>query len=199
MLSDHGRITLSRRAGILPKQHRRAAARHPPFPDVIIYTAAATGTVIAESIAIPLSDFLLSPKIAFRGWIRATDDWAALFSETSSIYGLELTALVLTAADPRAPIDNFCITFYVGNNCTLSAILKAGCFRAAISGMARLFWAVCAVRGIASWVERVDSNVDISDIPTLVAGGWGGVALFNGHYRGLIIWGAISDSSEGGN
>ena len=87
------------------------------------------------------------------------------FSETPLIYGLETVVLVLTAADSRIPIDNSCITFYVGNNCTLSAILKADCFRAAISVMTRLFWAVCAV-GIIPWIERVGIPVNISDIPT---------------------------------
>ena len=166
LLSDRDRIALSRRAGILLKQQRRAAARHPPFPDVIIYTDAATGAMIMASIVISRPAFLTSQRISFCGGIRASGDWAVLFSETSLIYGIELTALVLTVMGPQIPSDNCCIAFYVDNSCALSAIAKVDCFRTAISVLARLFWAACAIRGITPWVELADSNVNISDIPT---------------------------------
>ena len=45
-------------------------------------------------------------------------------------------------------------------------MIKAACFRTVISVLTRLYWDICAVRGITPWLERVDSDVNISDIPT---------------------------------
>ena len=70
----HGRVTLSRRAGILPKRQRIAAARRPPFPGVIIYTGATAGAVIMASVVIPRPDVLILPKIAPRSGVRASGD-----------------------------------------------------------------------------------------------------------------------------
>ena len=69
-------------------------------------------------------------------------------------------------ADRRIPLANSRIARYVGNSNTLSALIKADCFREAISVLSRLFWGICAARGITPWLERVGSNVNISDIPT---------------------------------
>ena len=91
------------------------------------------------------------------------------FSETSLIYGPELTALVLAIAGHRIHLNNSCITMYVDNNCALSALLKASCFRAVISVLTRLLWAICAARGITPRLGRVGSDVNISDIPTMGA------------------------------
>ena len=165
LLSDHGRIALSWWVGALSKQDRRAASRHKAFSDVIIYTDAATSTMIMASIVIFRLDFLVSQRIAHCRGIRASADWVHLFSESSLIYGLELTALVLTVADPRIPLNNLCITCYVDNDNTLSALIKADCFRTVIAVSTRLFWAICSVRGMTPWLERVGSPVNISDIP----------------------------------
>ena len=37
---------------------------------------------------------------------------------------------------------------------------------AVIAVISRIFWAICAIRGIAPWLERVDSDFNISDLPT---------------------------------
>ena len=166
LISIHDRIALSWRVGVLSKQHRRAASRHKAFPDVIIYTAAAASTLIMDRIVIFRLDFLESKRIAHCRGIKASADWIHLFSESSLIYGLELTALVLTVADPRIPLNNLCITCYVDNNHTLSASIKADCFRTVIAVLTRLFWAICSARCITPWLGRVDSPVNISDIPT---------------------------------
>ena len=165
ILTDRGRITPSRRVGVLSKQHQRAASRHKPFPDFIIYSDAATSAMIMAIVALFRSDFIISHRIAHCCGIRASGAWARLFPETSLIYGLGHTALVLTVAGPRIPLNNIRITCYVDNNNTLAALIKADCFWDFTAVLTRIFRAICAARCITPWLERVGSDVNISGIP----------------------------------
>ena len=88
------------------------------------------------------------------------------FPDTSLIYGLELTALVLTATDPRIPLGNSRTKCYVGENNTIVALINSDFCREVIADLARLFLAICAARCIAPWLERVGGDVNISDIHT---------------------------------
>ena len=141
-------------------------SRISPPADTIIYTDAATSTMIMAIILISLSKCQTSKRLFHCCGIRASGAMIQLFPDTSQIYGLELTALVLTVADPRIPLDNSRITRYVDNNNILRALIKADCCRVVISGLTRLFWDICAVWGITHRLERVGIDVNISDIPT---------------------------------
>ena len=75
-------------------------------------------------------------------------------------------ALVLTIADPDLPISDSCITCYVDNNNTLCALVRSDSKRPVIAAISRIFWVICAIRGIVPWLERVDSDLNVSDLPT---------------------------------
>ena len=79
ILTDSDRITLSRRGGVLSKQHRRAASKRNPFPDFIIYTDAAASAMIMSIIVLFRSDFMISQRIAHCCGIRASGAWIQLF------------------------------------------------------------------------------------------------------------------------
>ena len=96
----------------------------------------------------------------------AGENWRGLFMETNLIYGLELLAVVQTAADPSIDLDGKCVTFYVDNNNAISALVRAGPKALAVSISARIFWAICTKRPITPWFERVPGKINITDFPT---------------------------------
>ena len=92
----------------------------------------------------------------------ASDMRAELFPDNALVYGLELTALVPTVADPEIPLENSCIAFYVDIN-SMGASVKADSFRTVISASTRIFRAICAVRCITPRLEMLGSGVNIAD------------------------------------
>ena len=79
---------------------------------------------------------------------------AEFFTDTSLIYGLERTAFVLTSADPNLPLGGLSITYYIDNNCAKCALIRGGSRIAAIAVLARISWAICAIRRITPWLGR---------------------------------------------
>ena len=100
------------------------------------------------------------------GGFRADPVWETLYKVTKLIYGLELTSAALATADPLTPLGGQCVKYYMGNNNSLSALVRADSEREVIAVLSRIFRALCAVRGIAPWFERVPSNRNITDNPT---------------------------------
>ena len=92
-------------------------------------------------------------------------DRVGLFLETNLIYGSELSAIVLTTADPTLDIDNKSIAFYIDNKNAIAALVKADSKRKAIAIWVILFWALVDRRGIAHWFES-GFGEKIADLPT---------------------------------
>ena len=57
------------------------------------------------------------------------------------------------------------ITYYTDNNADKTALVRADSNVIAIAILARLFWAICAIRRIAAWLERVPADFNIADRP----------------------------------
>ena len=165
-LSPADRMIFEWWAALLRDCRPRRVISHSPFPDKIIYTDAATETMILASLVFDKLDFDATGHISEAYHEVATDEWLALFSETNLIYGLELLAAVQTAADPRIDLDNMNVTFYIDNNNALIALIKADSKRRIIQILVRLFWAIMARRNITPWFERAPSDFNITDRPT---------------------------------
>ena len=135
-------------------------------PQRIIYTDAATSTLLAASITFYPSNCTVAPVVEACRVMAAGQEWCDLFIETNLIYGLEMLAIVQTAADPNLDLDGRCVTFYIDNNNAISALIKGDSDTVIISAISRIFWAICGRRGIAPWLERAPSPVNIADLPT---------------------------------
>ena len=152
--------------GVLRPHTDRSVATFKTEPDMIIYTDAAAETMIMEGLVFARSSFPKEGTILEGRTLVADQSWVDIFIKTTLIYGLELLAVVQIAADRSVPLGDKSITFYVGNNNALIALTKADSKREIIMVLIRLFWAIVARRRITPWFERVDSDYNISDIPT---------------------------------
>ena len=155
---------LRRMRGILLAIRPRVVRAQNSFPHKIIYTDAATETSVAAAIIFDRAEFMENQTIETCRWMYAGENWMGLFIETNLIYGLELLAVVQTAADTSIELDGKCVTFYVDNNNTISALVRADSKALAISTLARIFWAICIKRSITPWVERVPGKINIADM-----------------------------------
>ena len=165
-LTPGDRLTLEWWGGLLPRVRPRVVSTQGRYPDWIIYSDAATTTGIMACVVFHRNDFLQSPRIRIARWVKAHPTWLGIFDDTNLIYGLETLALTMTIADPDLPLDNSLVTCYVDNNNTLCALVRSDSATLIISVLSRIFWAICAIRGIIPWLERVDSDFNISDLPT---------------------------------
>lgn len=87
------------------------------------------------------------------------------FSHTSTIFGLELSAIVLGIFHSRASLRNRAIVIYTDNNAALAALINGDSSVAAFSLIA-VFWFLAAAYNIAIWLERVGAKRNIADPPT---------------------------------
>ena len=140
-------------------------SRQGRYPDIIIYPGAATKTGIMACVVVHMGDSLRPPRIRIARWAKARPDWLIIFNDANLICGLETLSLALTIADPDLPIDDSLITCYVDNNNTVRPS-TFGLRHHHHFGLIPDFWAICAARGIVPWLEWVDSDLVISDLPT---------------------------------
>ena len=66
------------------------------------------------------------------------------FSQTPTIFGLELIAIVLAIYHARATLRNKAIVIYTDNNAALSALIKGDPTARAAFSMIALFWFLAA-------------------------------------------------------
>ena len=159
-------MVLELRVALLMESRHRGVISHIPIPDKIIYTDAATETMILASVVFDERDFDSAVFISEAYHEVDPDEWMARFSETNLIYGLELLAAVRTAADPRIDLDNKNVTFYIDSNNAKMALIKSDSKRRIIAILVRTFWAIMTRRNITPWFERVPSKLNITDRPT---------------------------------
>ena len=165
-LSEADIWILRRRAGLLRSIRPRIVYPRRSTPQKIIYTDAATSTQIIAAVVFDKHQFDKDGRVEAVRVLRARNDWAPLFNETNWIFGLELLAVVQTAADPNLDLDDKCITFYVDNSSTKGVLIRASSIRDVVEVLVRIFWAICAKRRITPWFEHVPSPVNIADLPT---------------------------------
>ena len=116
-------------------------------PKRIIYTDAATSTLIAAIITFYPSNCTIVPVVEACRVMTAGQEWCGLFIETNLIYGLEMPAIAQTAADHNLDLDGQCATFYIDSNDAISALIKEDSEAVIISALSRLFREICGLRG----------------------------------------------------
>ena len=96
----------------------------------------------------------------------ASEEMIGLFRNTSTIFGLELTAVVMAIFQFRLRFTGKSIVVYVDNNAVLGALVKGQTAgnpaHAFISGM----WMAAATLSMTIWFERVPSATNVADLPT---------------------------------
>ena len=170
MLSPAVERSLRWWAATLLSLEPRLATQTRTLPDWVIYTDAAyelglTGAHIAA----------LFCRITGGPWGRQVDllltsapaDKEIAFSHpTSTIFGLELAAVVLAVFYARQRLQGTAVTIYIDNNAALSALINGDSSSIAAYYLIATLWYIAAAFEIAIWFERVESARNIADLPT---------------------------------
>ena len=161
---------LSWRATTLKLPHPRVVKFSRSKPDWAIYTDAAfeDGPQGARLAAI---FFEIPPTpIPFGAELVLTSTPApgeiAFFEATSTIFGLELSAVVLAIFHFRESLRDKAVTVYIDNNAALAAIINGDSSSPAAYTLIATLWFVAATHNIALWFERVHTLNNIADLPT---------------------------------
>ena len=118
---------------------RRVLPRN-PIHGKIIYTDAATETVIFDIVVFEKSDFDATGFISDAYREVAAGEWIAPLPETNLIYGLELLAAAAqTASGPRIGSGRRNVAFYIDNNNAKMALVRSDSKRRIIDNSDRLF------------------------------------------------------------
>ena len=163
---DVDRVALEWRSGLLKALQPRAIYPRNNSPDIVIFADAATTAMIMASVVFRKTDCDSDNSALACQGVVSGPGWAEYFKDTILIYGLELTALVLTTAGPNLPLEGLSTAYYIDNNCANRALIRGGSRISDIAVLARLFWAICAIRRITPWPERAPTDGNISDFPT---------------------------------
>ena len=137
-----------------------------PQTDLVIYTGAATTTMIIAAVIAEPAIFVKTRTLTATLSLRAGKHWAKLFETTALIYGLEMLAIFAVLFDPVVDLRGRNITFYVDNNNALAALVSNAPGPPVIAAMTQLIWLCILELGIAAWFERVPSKRNIADLPT---------------------------------
>ena len=142
-ISDDGRVTLEWRSCILKAIRTRAIYPRHSSPDIVIFTDDAATSMIMDSVVSRKVDFDADASALSCRGIASGAGWAEYFSRASLIYGLELTALLLTTADPDLPLGGLSIAYYIDNNNAKCALVRVGSRILAISLLAHILGHLC--------------------------------------------------------
>ena len=88
------------------------------------------------------------------------------FQHTSTIFGLELAAVVLALFKFRYKLRDQAITVYIDNTAALAALINGDSSASAAFPSIAILWFISASHNIALWCERVDTHRNIADFPT---------------------------------
>ena len=97
---------------------------------------------------------------------RPNEDELKFFAQTSTIFGLELIAIVLAIYHARATLRNRAVVIYTDNNAALAALINGDSSSLAAYALIAVFWFLAASFNIAIWLERVETKRNIADLPT---------------------------------
>ena len=143
----------------------RVVRPYQKYPDVLIYTDAATSTQVICALVIKVDQFKTSHTISECATMTTGKRWKTLFNKTNYIYGLEMLALLALVIDPRADIDGKAIVFYLDNDNAVKALVKNKSDTRVIQTMTLLIWHILALRGVRAWFEWVGSDFNPADLP----------------------------------
>ena len=154
----------------LRSKHQRITAFDRSRPDWVLYTDAAfaeseEGARLA-AIFFRVETFHSFPGADLVITGRPSVAEVAYFSRTSTIFGLELAAVVLSLFFARKSLSGKAITVYIDNNAALAAIINGDSAADAAFPLIATLWFIAAQHNISLWFERVESSRNIADIPT---------------------------------
>ena len=147
----------------------RVATLNRSSPDWVIYTDAAFmegqgGAHIAAIFMNTAGPFNLQAQLVLTG--QPTPSEIAFFQNTSTIFGLELTAAFLAIFTERHRLRGKAVTLYMDNNAALAALVNGDSTATAAFQLIATLWYIVASFDIALWLERVDTALNIADLPT---------------------------------
>ena len=139
-------------------------------PDFILYTDASyeNGSGVLAAVLFDNSKHIEGTSRVADKVLRAdaSSTLLDLFTDTSIIFGLELSAVTLSIFKFREIFKGKSILIFVDNNAVLGAIVKgqtpvsiAHCFLSAM-------WLIASESSFSIWFERVASIDNIADVPT---------------------------------
>ena len=151
--------------------HPRVVRPYRKYPDVVIYTDAATSTQIICALVIKVDQFKASHTISECAAMTTGKRWETLFNKTNYIYGLKMLALLALAVGPMADIDGKAIVFYLDNVNAAKALVKNRSDTRSIHAVTLLNWHVLALMGggVRAWFEWFGSAFNLADLPTRMA------------------------------
>ena len=135
-------------------------------PEIIIYTDAATSTRIVAAIILDVAEFLRVGEFQAVFKEVSSLEWQTTFKDTTYIYGLEMLAIIATVYILGDFLRNKNVVFYVDNSNAKDALVKGFSPTRIINRMVRIFWACMQRNGIWAWIEQIESEKNISDLPT---------------------------------
>ena len=89
-----------------------------------------------------------------------------LFRQTSTIFGLELTAVALAIFYFRFRLTGQSIIIFIDNNAVLGAIVRGQTNGNPAHSFVSAIWMIACTFSISIWFDRVPSAVNIADLPT---------------------------------
>ena len=139
-------------------------------PDWVIYTDAAfeegkAGARLASILfRVPAKPSTLKAELVFSS--QPSESEVKFFESTSTIFGLELSAIVLTIYRSRATLRNKAVVIYTDNNAALAALINGDSSSRAAYTLIATFWFIAATYNMSVWFERVETKRNIADLPT---------------------------------
>ena len=139
-------------------------------PDWVIYTDASFepgpvgGHIAAIFFRIAPQSAALNAELVLSS--QPSVEEISFFASTSTIFGLELSAIVLALFRSRATLRNRAVVIYTDNNAALAALINGDSSSKAAFALIAIFWFIAASYNIAVWLERVDTKRNIADLPT---------------------------------
>ena len=143
----------------------RTVRPYQKYPDLMVYTDAATSTQAICALVIGVGDFK-SPRAVNECITMTTGHrWKTAFNKTDYSYGLEMLALLALVIDPKADIDGKAIIFYLDNDNAVKALVeKTG--HPSDPGYDPPDLAHIIPQGVRAWFEWVGSDFNPEDLPT---------------------------------
>ena len=144
----------------------RIATPKPKFPELIIYTDAATRTNTICAVLFDPIAFATNKSLIIIQSDTVPIEWHRAFGSTNLIEGLEMLALVSFVVEHGPQLAGRSVAAYVDNNCALTALIKGSAKSEVLNNLVQLFWYYVQKFDIKIWLERVPSTRNVADLPT---------------------------------
>ena len=131
-------------------------------PDLILFTDAATSNpLIAGVLFKPRSTRAIQLTTG-----RAPSAWLRRFNVKNKIFGPELLAPLAFIWSHQDLMRGKACTIYLDSNNALAALLRGDSCDSFVVAMVAFFWKLVQKLGMAVWLGRVKSKLNVADLPT---------------------------------